>query len=77
MPHRSSKTKQCRPEHLGLVISTTKKKRSASLNTTSFWTRLVVSNADQSATEEDCRSVMVKVHSNKLCNKAMETEFIL
>ena len=57
---RSSKTEQCRPEHFGLFISATEKKKRVFLNTISFWIRLVVSDTDQLATDEDCRPTMIK-----------------
>ena len=77
MPHRSSRTGLYKPEHFGLFISTTTKKKHASLNTVSFRIRLVASDAYQSPTDEDWRPVMVKDHNDKLCNEAVETEFIL
>ena len=60
---------QYRAEHFGLFVSVTKKKKPASLNTISFWIRLVVSDVYLSATDEDWRPIMVKANS--------ETEFIL
>ena len=77
MPHRNSRTEQYRPEHFGLHISMTKKKKLSSLNTISFRIGLVVSSADQSATDEDCRPIKVKAYNDELCNEAVETEFIL
>ena len=64
---------QYRHEYFGLFISVTEKKKRASLNTISFRIRLVVSDAYQSATDEDWRPIKVKAHRDELCNEAVET----
>ena len=57
-------TEQYRLEHLGLFVSVTKKKKRASLNTISFWIRLMVSDAYQSVSDEDWRPIKVKAHNH-------------
>ena len=77
MPHQNSRTEQNGREHFSLFVSMTKKKKCFSLKTISSRIRSVVSDADQSATDEGWKPIKVKDHNDELCNKAVETEFIL
>ena len=56
-----SRMEQFRPECSALFILTTKRKKFVSWITISFWSRLVIFHAYQSATDEDYRAVKVKV----------------
>ena len=57
-----------------LFISTTKKKKLVSENIL-FWNRSVVGHAYESATEDDCRAVMIKDHEVcKICTFLQEVQ---
>ena len=57
-----SLTKQYHPEISTPFVSTNKLKKQVSRNTISFWIRSDISHTCESASDEDCRSVRVKVH---------------